>query len=131
MARAEPFQVRLPAVAENIARARQLATDHLAALDGVSRTCLDAVRLALTEAVTNSVVHAYRDREQAGDIEIEITPDSDRLDLTVRDHGCRPIPNPESPGMGMGIPLMASLSQKFEIHGGPGEGTRVRMTFRR
>jgi len=126
---AEPLQVRLSARAENVALVRRLVTEHLHSLDCASEACIGAVRLALTEAAGNVVLHAYRDGDQPGEFEVELRPDGERLDLVVRDQGCGPTPNPDSPGIGMGIPLMSSLSDSLEIQGDAGRGTEVRMSF--
>jgi hypothetical protein len=38
-------------------------------------------------------------------------------------------PRPDSPGFGIGLPLIGNLASAVEIHEAPGGGTEVRMTF--
>ena len=37
---------------------------------------------------------------------------------------------PDSPGAGLGLPLMSSIAQRLEAHSKPGGGTRIRAWFR-
>ena len=86
--------------------------------------------MAVTEACTNVVVHAYD--EDAGMLEVEMLADEDGLTIVVRDHGAGIQPRParsEPPALGLGLPLIAALSDAFELRGSAGQGTEVRMTF--
>ena len=51
----------------------------------------------------------------------------------MRDHGSGIQPqvnqSREVPALGLGLPLIAALSDSFELHGSAGQGTEVRMTF--
>lgn len=118
----------LPARPENVAVARQ-ALGGLASALGLDVTILTDMKMALSEACTNVVVHAYPDGE--GDMEIELHPEGENLHIVVRDAGAGIKPRPEKfeHALGLGLPLMASLAEDFEIHGGSGAGTEVRMTF--
>jgi hypothetical protein len=49
----------------------------------------------------------------------------DTTEIAVRDQGCGPIPNPDSAGIHMGIPLMSALRDTSTIEGQPGQGTTV------
>ena len=54
------------------------------------------------------------------------------LTIVVRDHGAGIQPKPartEPPALGLGLPLIAALSDAFELRGTAGRGTEVRMTF--
>ena len=54
------------------------------------------------------------------------------LTIVVRDHGAGIQPKPartEPPALGLGLPLIAALSDAFELRGTAGQGTEVRMTF--
>lgn len=90
----------------------------------------DAVALAVTEAVTNAVVHAYIDAPEPGDIEvIAQRTGADALEVLVCDEGRGMMPRYDSPGIGLGLPLAATLAERFEVEARPGGGTRVRMAF--
>jgi serine/threonine-protein kinase RsbW len=89
------------------------------------------MKMAVSEACTNVVVHAYEDVD--GVLEVEMTADDRGLTIRVRDHGSGIQPqvnrSREVPALGLGLPLIAALSDSFELHGSAGQGTEVRMTF--
>jgi anti-sigma regulatory factor (Ser/Thr protein kinase) len=87
------------------------------------------VELAVSEAVTNAVIHAYLDRT-AGTIEVTARRDPDNgVEITVSDDGHGVTPRPDSPGLGLGLPLIARLAEECELTPGPEGGCRVRMVF--
>ena len=88
-----------------------------------------AVALAVSEAITNAVMHAYRDTE-SGTIRITAEhPPDDGLVVTVQDRGQGLKPRSNSPGYGLGLPMVAQLAAALEIEPAPGGGTVVRMRF--
>jgi serine/threonine-protein kinase RsbW len=121
------IQIALPARAENIALVRHA----LGAIGDVRETdaqILSDIRLAVTEACTNVVVHAYPDGAE-GPMEVLASVTEDELLVTVRDEGPGLGPRPESPGLGLGLPLIASLTESLELgHDAQGR-TEVRMRF--
>ena len=90
----------------------------------------DAVALAVTEAITNAVVHAYVDAPEPGEIEVVVQrlPDTG-LEILVCDDGRGMMPRHDSPGVGLGLPLVATLAERFEVEARAGGGTRVLMAF--
>ena len=90
----------------------------------------NAVALAVTEAITNAVVHAYVDRAEPGDIEVIVQrlPDNG-IEILVCDEGRGMMPRPDSPGIGLGLPMVATLAERFEVEARAGGGTRVLMAF--
>jgi serine/threonine-protein kinase RsbW len=121
------MQLALPARAENIAIVRHAfgALGDVYALDGQT---LSDIRLAVTEACTNVVVHAYPDG-RAGPMEVLATLLGDELTVIVRDEGKGIGPRPDSPGLGLGLPLIASLAESVQLGRDDDERTEVRMTF--
>jgi anti-sigma regulatory factor (Ser/Thr protein kinase) len=123
-------RLELPARPEGVGVVRQAlvgVADGLA-LDG---SVLADAKMAVTEACTNAVVHAYPDAD--GRLQVEMHADEETLTVVVRDrgHGIQPRPTRAgSTALGLGLPLIAALSDAFEVRGGPGIGTEVRMTFR-
>jgi serine/threonine-protein kinase RsbW len=87
-----------------------------------------AVALALTEAATNVVVHAYPDGE-SGDVRVVACAEPERLVVVVRDYGCGMRPRHDSPGLGMGLSLIGHLASHFNVEAPDGDGTRLRMHF--
>jgi serine/threonine-protein kinase RsbW len=117
----------LPARAENVAVVRHAFGGLGDALD-IDDQILADVKLAVTEACTNVVVHAYPDGD--GPMEIATAIRDDRLAIAVRDEGRGMLPRADSPGLGLGLPLIATLAETLELGRGGEEKTEVRMTFR-
>ena len=90
-------------------------------VDGVN-----AVRLAVSEAATNAVVHGYRERN--GELRVSAHVRDGELVIVVVDSGVGLTPRPDSPGLGLGLPLMASVTTRFQVVSG-GAGTEVHMAF--
>ena len=90
-----------------------------------------AVDLAVSEAVTNVVVHAYRDRgpaEDPGPIRLALRIEDDAAWVLVADDGVGMAPRTDSPGLGMGLSLIARVCDRLEIEQRH-DGTRVHMRF--
>jgi serine/threonine-protein kinase RsbW len=86
-----------------------------------------AVLLAVSEAVTNAVRHAYGKRPDRGRVRVTAELEDDRLHVRVTDWG-RGLGAPgEDPGAGFGLPLIERLTDELDIRTGP--GTRVHMQF--
>jgi anti-sigma regulatory factor (Ser/Thr protein kinase) len=120
-------RLTLPARAENVAVVRHVLGAFTDALD-VPREVIDDVRLAVTEACTNVVRHAY-DRGAPGTLDIVIRPEGDVLDVIVSDHGRGMSASPDTAGPGLGIPLIAALADELEIEHAPRAGSRLAMSF--
>ncbi len=87
------------------------------------------VTLAVTEACSNVVVHAYRDR--VGDLEVVVEDDPpDGVIVRVRDHGGGLEPRTDSPGLGVGLPVIYAIANSVEVGTIDGAGTELRMHFR-
>jgi anti-sigma regulatory factor (Ser/Thr protein kinase) len=99
----------------------------LAASAGASEERLDAVRLAASEALTNAVVHAYRDRP--GPIHVTAAVVSDELWVLIADEGCGLRACSSRPGLGLGLALIAQLSEHFTIVRRAAGGTEIEMRF--
>ena len=120
---ASRLDLELPATPDSVPTARHAAA-RFAAEVGADE--LD-VKIAVSEAVGNVVVHAYRYGPQ-GTIELSGTVDDDRLVIVIADHGIGMAPNPDSPGLGFGLPLIGRVSEDLHVEAGPG-GTRMTMVF--
>jgi anti-sigma regulatory factor (Ser/Thr protein kinase) len=121
--------LRLPARPENVAVVRQALTGLGDAYD-LDPELLGDIKTAVTEACNNVVLHAYPDGD--GLVEIEADSDGEYTDVVVRDFGAgiQPRGFTEERSLGLGLPLIATLSSRFEIRGGgPDSGIEVDMTF--
>ena len=88
---------------------------------------LSDVLLVVSEVVTNCVVHGYRGRP--GRVAIEARHANGRLELSVADEGGGMRPRIDSPGLGLGLPLVGRLADRVDITAARGGGTRVSMSF--
>lgn len=121
------IDLALPARAENIAIVRH-AFGALGEVCDVSEQRLSDIRLAVTEACTNVVVHAYPDRDD-GSLEVRAELSGQDLTIVVRDHGKGIAPRPDSPGLGLGLPLIASLADTVKLGHDEAGHTEVQMGF--
>jgi serine/threonine-protein kinase RsbW len=113
---------------ESVALVRQALAGMCEAL-GLAERLADDVRIAVTEACTNAVVHAYE--EDAGaTVEVDASEDGTHLIVVVRDRGRGMGRWSQAGGLGLGLPLIAALTQNVEVRGSSSEGgTEVVMTF--
>ena len=87
------------------------------------------VALAVTEAATNAVVHAYRNGAK-GAMRVVACAEPTGLVVVVRDYGCGMSPNPESPGAGLGLSVIGALAAEMNVERPDDGGTRLRIRFR-
>jgi serine/threonine-protein kinase RsbW len=121
-------RLRMPALPDAVGVARQALTGACEVL-GLSPRATGDVRLAVSEACTNVVSHAYRDASEPGELEVEVVLGENELTVIVRDRGSGITPRVESGGLGLGLPLIAALTRRAEIGEQDGGGTEVKMTF--
>lgn len=119
--------------------ARGAVTAFVAQLDPKTDELAD-IRTAVSEAVTNCIIHGYRGR--SGKITLETVLYDDRsVSIRVRDKGCgiediekakQPLYTTDESGErgGMGFAIMESFSDKLTVRSTPGKGTTVIMTRR-
>jgi serine/threonine-protein kinase RsbW len=127
MLMAEPvLEATFPGTPPGVGELRRAVAD-IARRAGLPDEEVDAARLAASEAASNAVVHAYRDRR--GDLRLRAEVVDDELHLIIADDGDGVAPRTDSPGLGLGLPIMAHVSERFEIVSGP-EGTEIHLAFR-
>ena len=127
--RGRSLELDLAAEPESPARVREALRKALA---GVA-VDIDAVELAVSEAVANVTVHAYRDGRPPGPdpgrVRVSARIGGDEVWIVVSDDGVGMSPRPDSPGLGLGLPLIAQLSDGLEIEQRP-TGSRMVIRFR-
>jgi anti-sigma regulatory factor (Ser/Thr protein kinase) len=121
-----PLQLTVPARPEYLAVIRQALAGVADALE-VDISILNDMKVAVNEACTNVVVHAYPGGE--GTLEVGVRPQPEEVTVIVRDSGVGVQPRSD-PSTGVGFLLISSLSDRFEIRGGGDAGIEVRMAFR-
>ena len=128
---ASDVRLTLPARPENVAVVRHVLGAFAEALQ-LPDPVIEDMRLAVTEACTNVVRHAYADgeAEREGALRVELRPRERGMLVVVEDRGRGLGPSPDTRGPGLGLPLIAALAQELEIsHGSDDRGSRVAMSF--
>lgn len=108
------LDLELPAVAESCPQARHAVRAALART-GVE---MSAVDLAVTEAVTNVVLHAYRDRDpsaEPGRVRVTLDLDGGDAVIGVVDDGLGMGPRADMPGLGFGLSLIANVCDDLDV----------------
>lgn len=125
-----------PARSVNEGLARSLVAAFVCQMDPTMEE-LSEIKTAVSEAVTNAIVHGYR--EKKGNVYISVSRSADRtVRISVRDHGCgiadveaarRPLFTSDSSGErgGMGFSIMENFSDRLAVKSAPGRGTTVTM----
>jgi serine/threonine-protein kinase RsbW len=90
---------------------------------------LGSIALCVSEAMTNVVMHAYRDATTPGRIDMEAELYGDSLTVRVRDEGHGLKPRLDSPGLGLGLPLISQFATGSDIVSPEQGGTEVIMRF--
>jgi anti-sigma regulatory factor (Ser/Thr protein kinase) len=122
------FSQAYPALPESVAIVRA-ALVAFATRIGAPQATIAAVELAVSEAVTNVVVHAYRDAAELGVVEVAAAQASDELWVIVADAGSGLRPRPDSPGLGLGLALIAQVSDGVDLVQPVSGGLELRMRF--
>ena len=133
-------EIVFPAKSVNESFARYAVSAFCAQLDPTIDEITD-IRTAVSEAVTNSIVHGYRNVEN-GKVYIKVSICDDRtLIIKVRDNGCgiadiglamTPLYTSDPLGErgGMGFSIMESFTDDLTVRSGVGKGTSVTMVKR-
>lgn len=129
-------KLTFPGISENERTARAVVSAFLVQLDPTVEELVD-IRTAVSEAVTNAIVHGYRDT--TGDVELHIKLLSNReIYLRIKDKGCgmenvkqamQPLYTtaPEEERAGLGFAVMESFMDKLHVKSRLGHGTTVIM----
>ena len=131
------MQVKLPAVSANESVCRAIVAAFTAQLNPNIEEIAD-IKCAVSEAVTNAVVHAYRC--EGGDLYITVSLIEGRtVRIEIRDCGCgipdvslarQPLYTTDTDGerSGMGFSVMETFCDRVTVSSKVGRGTRVTMT---
>lgn len=127
--------IRFMALSENEVFARVCVSAFILPLDPKVNDMTD-IKTAVSEAVTNAVIHGYEGAE--GEVELKCGIDGNTVYIEVKDSGCgiediqlakKPLytSKPELERSGMGFTVMEAFMDELEIISERGKGTTVRM----
>ena len=136
------IQIKLPALSVNEGMARAAVAAFISQLDPGVTEAAD-IKCAVSEAVTNAIVHGYRDREEgergSGSISITVSIlEGNAVKIEVKDKGCgipdvaqarKPLYTTDAAGerSGMGFTVMESFTDALRVTSKVGKGTTVVM----
>ena len=127
--------LEFPSRSSNEAFARSAVACFAAQLDPTLEELGD-IKTAVSEAVTNCIVHAYEGKVEKVLIECQV--EGNQMELTVKDYGCgiedvkkamEPLftTKPQEERAGMGFAFMEAFMDDVAVESEPGKGTTVRM----
>ena len=132
------IQIKLPALSVNEGMARAAVAAFVSQLDpGVTEVA--DIKCAVSEAVTNAIVHGYRDCAETGTISLTVSILAGRaVKIEIKDKGCgipdvtqarQPLYTTDAAGerSGMGFTVMESFTDALRVTSKPGKGTTVVM----
>ena len=132
------IQIKLPALSVNESMARAAVAAFVSQLDpGVTE--IADIKCAVSAAVTNAIVHGYRDTPETGSITITVSILSGRaVKIEIKDKGCgipdvgqarQPLYTTDAAGerSGMGFTVMESFTDALKVTSKVGQGTTVTM----
>jgi stage II sporulation protein AB (anti-sigma F factor) len=123
----------IQSLSENVGIAR-VSTAAFAALVDFTLNEIEEIKVAVSEAVSNAVIHGYE--YQDGEIEIKMTLYEDKIEYIIIDHGRgiadialarQPSYSSDPERMGLGFAFMESFMDELHIESEVNKGTQVRM----
>lgn len=130
------ISIELMSKSQNEGFARVAVAAFVSQLDPTVEELTD-VKTAVSEAVTNSIIHGYENRKE-GIIKIEASISGDEITIIIEDHGkgmqdikqaMEPLytSKPELERSGMGFTVMETFMDSLEVNSEYGKGTKVVM----
>lgn len=131
------FDMRLAAKSHNEAFARNVVASFAVEISPTLEEIND-IKTAVSEAVTNCVVHAYKDGSGIVEIECKVDEKERSIEIVVRDFGKGIVDvkqavepffttSPEDERSGMGFTIIETFMDEMNVESTPGKGTVVRM----
>jgi serine/threonine-protein kinase RsbW len=128
-----PLHLHLAAVPQSVPTIRR-AVDAYVGASGAGTSLRHDICLAVSEACSNVVLHAYLDRppdDPPGPLSIVLVRRADRLHLSIEDEGRGMMARVDSPGLGMGLVVMSRMASACTITTQPERpaGCRIDLEF--
>lgn len=122
------LQQSYPPRAASVAAARRDVADF-ARRAGLEPERIDDVRLAVSEALTNAIQHAFIKATPGNEVTVTAIKSGDELWVLVADNGSGMRNRDDSPGLGLGLALINQTTDGFDLVHEAGQGTELRMCF--
>jgi anti-sigma regulatory factor (Ser/Thr protein kinase) len=120
------LEISLPASPASARRARSAVAETVAEL-GIDERTVDDVRLCVSEAVTNAVVHAYG--PESGPVNVTVVARDPGVVVVVRDFGSGLMGMRRDGEGGFGLSIIDAVSDQCALSSVSGVGTEVSMAF--
>jgi anti-sigma regulatory factor (Ser/Thr protein kinase) len=117
-----------PAQPESVRALRNEVAKYARAC-GIAEPTVAAAALAASEAATNVIVHAYTEQSDTGAIEVVAALAGGELWVIVADTGSGLQPRRDSPGLGLGLAIIARVADGVDLVESSEGGLEVRMRF--
>ncbi len=111
------------------ARAARAAVARFARRNRLADATIEAATLAVSEAVTNVVVHAYANRTEGGGLTLTAALAGPELWVIVADSGSGLQARRDSPGLGLGLAIIARVADGVDLVTSASGGLEIRMRF--
>jgi len=121
------LSIELDAVLGSIRRVRHLVSGF-AAEYGADRALLGRIAIAVSEATTNGVLHAYP-RHEPGALHVSADVEDGEIEIVIADDGTGLRAAPDSGGLGLGLPMLARCCDRFAVRERRPHGTEIWMGF--
>jgi anti-sigma regulatory factor (Ser/Thr protein kinase) len=125
---ADRLAMSVPGTPEAVAQVRT-AVCQFARSCGFLEDKVEAIKLAISEAATNAVLHGYGDHPGQITVVAELEA-SGALRVVIADRGRGMLPHRDSEGLGLGVPIMTTMADHVDISSPANQGgTEVHMHF--
>jgi stage II sporulation protein AB (anti-sigma F factor) len=135
MNKTNELTVEFPAAGENESLARIIVSAYVAKLNPTIEELSD-LKVAVSEAVTNAIIHGYDGQE--GRVRLVVSMEGRMVTIQIIDYGCgisdiekamEPLytTKPEQERSGMGFSFMEAFTNELQVQSVPGEGTTITM----
>jgi serine/threonine-protein kinase RsbW len=127
---ADELSIRVAAEERRVAVVRRAISAFARAL-GMDEQGIGELSTAVTEACDNTVLHAYGSSSR-GALDVTAVQETQDLSVRVRDFGAGLQPQVDDPAgehLRIGLALMSTLADRFQVRSGPGFGTEVSLRF--
>lgn len=121
------YRARFPNRPESVGAIRG-EVEAVARECGMDELAIQDLRLAVSEVATNAIVHGHAETDSEVVVRVDLV--GEELCVVVADQGRGMLPRTDSPGLGLGLPIVSTLTNRLEVVSPGVDGrTEVHMYF--